>query len=407
MSIESDVQQLSPGPIVELWEINATPIGGGVIRFQGQQDGTVWWQGLDYAPWPCAGDGFERTTDQQPTPILRVGNVNRSITLLCEQFEDLVGARITRRRTFEKYMDTRNFPPMRNMLRNSANAMGAGWSVENVSRSALAPVDVDGVTFQPVEVINTSTAANARNSQSIVFNLMEATVTLYMSFTASASMRFTIRNAASNRQFTLGARPDGFHSADGSGTMGAWQTLEYSNIAPDVWKWVIRMQPNELYGSMQFGVGSGVAAVGSSMVILGMQVEPGNTATPFQVTSSNLETDRNPTADPTKEFTPELWFIERKSGESFESVEFELSSALNFQGVNLPRRQIIANQCPFAYRGALCGYIGPPVADELDVPTSNPALDKCGKRLRSCEMRIWPDNILNYGGYPAAGLVRT
>jgi lambda family phage minor tail protein L len=47
------------------------------------------------------------------------------------------------------------------------------------------------------------------------------------------------------------------------------------------------------------------------------------------------------------------------------------------------------------------------VADILDNPTSDPLLDLCGKRLVSCQMRIWPDEVLNYGGFPAAALVRT
>lgn len=226
MSIEADVQQLTPGAIIELWELDATPIGGGIQRFQGQQDGSIWWQGNEYDAWPCQGEGFDKTSEQQPRPVFRVGNVDRSITILCQMFDDMVGATLTRHRTFAKYLDAANFP------------------------------------------------------------------------------------------------------------------------------------------------------------------------------------GGNPTADPTKEMPLELWFIERKAVESFEVVEFELSSALNFNGVKLPRRQIIANQCPFAYRGPLCNYVGPPVATELDVPTSNPALDKCGKRLTSCEMRLWPDGVLNFGGFPAAGLVR-
>lgn len=225
--IESDVQQLTPGPILEFWELNATSIGGGIVRFQGQQEGKIWWQGQEYDAWPIHGEGFERTSDQQPTPKLLVGNVDRSITILCQALDDLVGATLTRRRTFAKYLDAVNF------------------------------------------------------------------------------------------------------------------------------------------------------------------------------------SEGNPTADPTKEFAPELWFIERKSAESFEAVEFELSSALDFNGVKLPRRQIIANQCPFAYRGPLCNYTGPPVADELDQPTDNPSLDKCGRRLASCKLRLWPDDTLNFGGFPAAGLVRT
>lgn len=227
MTITEDVQTLEPGPIIEVWELNASMFGGGTVRFQGQQDGKIWWQGLDYDAWPISGEGFARTSDQQPRPRLMVGNLDGSITRLCLMYEDMVGAIITRRRTFAKYLDAVNFP------------------------------------------------------------------------------------------------------------------------------------------------------------------------------------DGNPTADPSQEFPPEVWFIDRKSSETKEVVEFELSSALDFNGVKLPRRQIIANQCSFVYRGPLCNYTGIPVATILDVPTSDPAQDNCGKRLRSCKMRDWPDGVLNFGGFPAAGLVRT
>lgn len=182
---------------------------------------------MEYAAWPITAEGFARTTDQQPQPKLLVGNVDGSISLLCVTFEDLVGAKLTRLRTFGKYLDAVNFP------------------------------------------------------------------------------------------------------------------------------------------------------------------------------------DGNPSADPSQEFPPEVWFIERKSAEVAEAVEFELASALDFAGVQLPRRQIIANNCPFQYRGAGCNYTGPAVADVNDNPTSDPALDRCGKRLGSCKLRQWPDDVLNYGGFPASGLMRT
>lgn len=225
MTIAVDVQTLNPGAMIDLWELDATAIGGGIVRFQGRNDGTLWWQGVDYAAYPIKAEGFAMTTDQQPTPKLMVSNINGSMSLLCMQYEDMVGATLIRHRTFGKYLDAVNFD------------------------------------------------------------------------------------------------------------------------------------------------------------------------------------EGNPAADPTQEQI-ERYFIERKSGESRDAVEWELSSPLDFRGIQLPRRQIIANQCPWRYRGEGCAYIGPPVADEFDVPTDNPALDKCGHRLSSCKLRDWPDDVLNFGGFAAAGLVR-
>ena len=227
MTIKAAIQTLEPGSMVVLYEFDTTPLGGTeILRFHGHYDQFIYWQGEQYSAWPCQAEGFELTGEQQPVPRLRIGNLDGSITQLCMMFEDLVGAKLIRHRTFVQFLDAVNFP------------------------------------------------------------------------------------------------------------------------------------------------------------------------------------GGNPTADPEEEFDPEIWFIERKSIETREWVEFELSSALDFNNVQLPRRQIIANQCPWMYRGPGCAYIGPPVATELDVPTDNPALDKCGRRLASCKLREWPDGVLNFGGFPAAGLAR-
>lgn len=116
--------------------------------------------------------------------------------------------------------------------------------------------------------------------------------------------------------------------------------------------------------------------------------------------------DGQPDADPDEEFSPDIWFIEQKIAETSEYVDFELASALDFNGVQIPRRQIIQNYCPWRYRGADCGYTGPPVADQWDVITSDASRDRCGKRLQSCKLRFGEQGELPFGGFAAAGLVR-
>lgn len=115
----------------------------------------------------------------------------------------------------------------------------------------------------------------------------------------------------------------------------------------------------------------------------------------------------NPTADPTQEIPPEIWFIERKASEDNEVVQFELSNALNFGGVMLPRRQIIANVCGWQYRSAECGYAGGPVAKSDDTATSNPALDDCSLRVSGCKLRFGAAGELPFGSFPAAAITRT
>jgi lambda family phage minor tail protein L len=205
--IESDVQKLAPGAIVDLFELDATALGGSVIRWHNGVNALgndVVWQGNSYTRFPVEASGFARSGQgTMPRPTMKVANVSGLVGALARELRDLCGAKVTRRRTFVKYLDAVNFP-------------------------------------------------------------------------------------------------------------------------------------------------GGV----------------------------------NPQADPNVGFPNEVWFVDRKAAENGIYVEFELSAAFDVQGVKLPRRQCIQNVCVWGYRSAECGYTGGPVADKTDAPTSNPALDQCGKFSR-------------------------
>lgn len=229
MTVYADVQKLEPGAEVELFELDATSItgsGNDVLRFHGYtQIGTITWQTKVYSPWPIEAQGFALDPQQPPVPTLSVGNVDGSITALCLNYQDLVGAVLTRHRTLGQYLD---------------------------------------------------------------------------------------------------GQPD---------------------------------------------------------------------------------------ADPAQEFPPDRWYLERKASETKEAVTWELSSALDFGQQQLPGRLIVANTCTWlsrgGYRGPYCGYTGPAVAMADDTPTTDPTKDACGGRLSSCKLRFGENGRLPYGGFPAAGLLRT
>ena len=114
----------------------------------------------------------------------------------------------------------------------------------------------------------------------------------------------------------------------------------------------------------------------------------------------------NPTADPTAEFARDIYYIDRKSAETRETVQFELAAALDLAGISLPRRQVIQNYCPWTYRSSECGYTGTSYFDTSDVSVGTLAQDVCGKRLTSCRARFGQYAELPYGGFPAAGLLK-
>jgi len=227
----ADLMASAPGSVVELFELNATSIGGAINRFHAGTNELrqpVTWQGLVYQPMPIEASGFEFTgRGQFPRPSLRVANVTGLLGALVRSYQDLIGAKVTRRRTLVKYLDAVNFP-------------------------------------------------------------------------------------------------------------------------------------------------GGV----------------------------------NPAADPNTHLPDDIYYVDRKSLENKVLIEFELAAACDVAGVQLPRRYIVQNVCPWLYRGAECSYTGASYFDTNDQPVGSPALDVCGKRLSSCKARFGQYAELPFGGYPAAGLVR-
>lgn len=242
--ILADVQKLTPGNLITLYEVDCRAIGGDVERYHNHTDSAITWQGHQYLPWAIEAEDFERTGEpQQPQPTLRVGNIGTDqngepitgvVSALCLALGDLKGATLVRKRTFAKYLDAVNF--------------------------------------------------------------------------------------------------------DGG----------------------------------------------------------------------------NPTASPTEHLPDERWLISQKSEENPQFVTFVLSSPLQFDGAQLPSRQIIANVCGWlikaapegGYRGAWCGYTGPAMFTKEGKPTPDPSLDRCGGCLSDCVLRHGKNKPLPYGGFPSADRVR-
>jgi lambda family phage minor tail protein L len=226
----AEIQKLSPSALIELFILDARNVGGDVHYFHAgtnELQNNVIWQGQTYIRYPVTAEGFEvRATGSAPRPTIRASNISGALGLEIREYDDLLGAKVIRKRTFARYLDAANF-------------------------------------------------------------------------------------------------------------------------------------------------------------------EKGN-----------------PEADPNVALNEEMYFVDRKTTENPTMIEWELTSLLDLVGVNLPRRQIIANICPWRYRGPECGYTGGVVADIHDQPTEDSILDQCGKRLASCKLRFGESGTLRYGGFPAASLTR-
>jgi phage-related protein len=108
------------------------------------------------------------------------------------------------------------------------------------------------------------------------------------------------------------------------------------------------------------------------------------------------------TPDPTAEFPREIYFVDRKSAENRDVVEFELASAFDMAGIRAPKRQCIT-RCQWVYRSNECSYAGTNYFNISDAAVGNASEDVCGKRVDSCKARFGQSAELPFGGYPGIG----
>lgn len=115
MTIKSEIQSLEPSALITLYVLDTTMFTGGEIsRFHSgisQVNRPIVWQGETYLPVPLKAEGFDLSTQGAlPRPKLYVANVGGFISAMCEQMEDLIGAKVTRKQTYARYLDAVNFP---------------------------------------------------------------------------------------------------------------------------------------------------------------------------------------------------------------------------------------------------------------------------------------------------------
>jgi len=147
----------------------------------------------------------------------------------------------------------------------------------------------------------------------------------------------------------------------------------------------------------------------TALLLLVNVTTPGNDlggATVRRIRTLKKFLDGEAAADPNARFPTEIWYVDRKSNENRDLVEFELASKFDLAGIMLPQRQIIANVCQWKYRGTECGYTGSNYWNIDDQVVGTLAADVCGKRVESCKLRFGATAELPFGSFPGAGLTQ-
>ena len=163
MTVREDIQKLSPGTLVELFDLD---INGDAYHWHGglnELGAEITWRGTVYTAWPIEASGFEwRGSGTAPRPVLRVANGGGLVSALARANADLVGGLITRRRTFARYLDAINFPGGVNPSADPNAALpNEMWFVERKAAETdlfldfelAAACDVQGVRIPRRQVI--------------------------------------------------------------------------------------------------------------------------------------------------------------------------------------------------------------------------------------------------------------
>ena len=116
-AVGEELNKLAPSAVIELFELDGTAASIGVdqvYRFHAgvneQISGNIVWNGQTYQRYPVEATGFTyEGGGQLPRPTISISNVLSLGTTLVLEYNDLVGATVTRIRTLKKYLDAVNF----------------------------------------------------------------------------------------------------------------------------------------------------------------------------------------------------------------------------------------------------------------------------------------------------------
>lgn len=178
--LESDLQKLSVSGLITLYELDATKLGGGLLRWHGHQSYEDWkylfkfaskdeyadsqyhvtntgkgetirrdiiWNGQTYAPVAIQSDGLEVRGDGRPSsPTLVIANeidgTVGAVTIMCALYKDFAGATLKVTRLLAKYLDAANFTEG-NPTANPNEFTSQYWTIEQKTEEQF-----DTVTFE-------------------------------------------------------------------------------------------------------------------------------------------------------------------------------------------------------------------------------------------------------------------
>lgn len=169
MSLSADFQKLSVCGVITLFELDATKLGAGILRFHGynhdKNDGQIIFCGQAFSPQALSVTGLEMRSDgRSSTPTLtlanNIGGVQGAVSAYCLQFSDFAGASLKVITTLAKYLDAINFDEGNKTASDECKEQI--WFVEQkisenahqVSFELSNPIDFEGLKIPVRQITN-------------------------------------------------------------------------------------------------------------------------------------------------------------------------------------------------------------------------------------------------------------
>lgn len=158
------LSELEQDALIELWEVDLRPFGGELLRFcnhlNAKKQEFVLWKGQKYQSYPIQGDGFELTAQGAGNrPKLTVSNLFGLVTGLAERHNKLIGAKVTRRQTYARFLDAGNFDggnpqadPLQEAVSQFVIERLSALTAETAQFELAAPAEADGAVI-PARII--------------------------------------------------------------------------------------------------------------------------------------------------------------------------------------------------------------------------------------------------------------
>ena len=178
--LSSDLQKLSVMGLVTLYELDATKLGAGVMRWHGHMSHEDWefiyrytdksrytdmtrhtdptgtkdiirrdiiWAGQEYTPVSIKTDGLEVRSDGRPSsPTMAIGNnidgIGGAVTAMCALYSDFVGANLRVITLLAKHLDSANFTDG-NPSADSSQYNQQFWTVEQKTQETSLVINFE------------------------------------------------------------------------------------------------------------------------------------------------------------------------------------------------------------------------------------------------------------------------